>query len=307
MTSKKRNTITKARKDMLKQPGVIYTIRCTESDCDCKHFGVDCRRGFFSLWIQAVYGIYFGNNLKVENYIDFGDKPYLYSDPARFDGSLNFWNYYYIQERQQAGRTVPNNHVETYPLRIWQRDHLRAIHNQAVKTLQLKPQVKEHIDSLLNSFSKFRTLGVHIRGTDHPEEVPRVPIERYLGILHKHLKSYQKFFIATDDQRMLETIINEFGPEQILFQEATRSNTDQAVHTDLQHQDRYQLGLQVLADCYALSSCQKAILAHSNVSYGALLLNPELSYYLMESSESLSSRLKTGLLYSLDRWGIRKM
>ena len=75
----------------------------------------------------------------------------------------------------------------------------------------------------------------------------------------------------------------------------------------MQHKDRYRLGLEVLADCYTLSACQGAILTHSNVSYGALLLNPNLPYNLLETSASQKSRQKTNFLYTLDRLGIRKM
>jgi hypothetical protein len=124
--------------------------------------------------------------------------------------------------------------------------------------------------------------------------------------LQAHLNSYQKIFIATDEKATIEALRNEFG-DRLVFQQAIRSDSQQAIHTDLSIQDRYRLGLEVLADCYALAACDKAILVHSNVSYGSLLLNPNLNYTLLETKESWAHRWKTGLLYSLDRWGIRRM
>ena len=291
---------------MLTQDDVVYTVRCNGTHCDCSHFGIDCRRGFFSLWLQAIYGIYFAKNLGTNSYVDFGDKPYLYSDPARYNGALNFWNYYYQQGNKPEGRTIPNDHVENYPLRIWKRNHFKKVHRAVVKDLKLGEDTRAYINKLLSEFKQFRTLGVHIRGTDHPDEVPKVPIDRYRKILKAHIKSYHKVFIATDEKPVLESLIDEYG-DRIICQKAIRSESEQAVHTDLSIPDRYRLGLEVLADCYALANCDKAILVHSNVSYGSLLLNPDLKYTLLETRESLGRRWKTGLLYSLDRWGIRRM
>lgn len=308
MTKEKRNKLTAARRHVLKQPGVIYTIRCPATHCDCAHFGVDCRRGFFSLWIQAIYGMYFANRLNISSYIDFGDKPYLYSDPAKYDGDLNFWNYYYSQNVDpKGGRAVPNKYIENYPLRIWKRNHFKKVHRSVVKSLVLKDQLQLHVNSLTEKCRNYRTLGVHIRMTDHPSEVEMIPLDRYLRVLKKKLKKYQKFFISTDDDRALDVMIKEFGEDRLIYQDAVRSENKEAIHTNMLHSDRYQLGLQVLTDCHVLSVCHAAVLVHSNVSYGALLLNPKLRYTLLESPRSRRSRWRTGFLYALDRWGIRKM
>jgi hypothetical protein len=250
--------------------------------------------------------LYFAKNLGIACYIDFSDKPYLYSDPARYQRDLNFWNYYYEQGTKPTGRIIPNDQLETYPLRIWNRNHLRKVHRTVVKHLELNKEAKAYIDDLVSAFNGNSTLGVHIRGTDHPDEVPRVPLDRYRKILKAYLKSYQKIYVATDEKPVLESLIDEFG-DRLVYQKAIRSASQQAVHTDLSIPGRYQLGMEVLADCYALASCRKAILVHSNVSYSSLLLNPELQYTLLETKESLISRWKTGLLYTLDRWGIRRM
>ena len=117
----------------------------------------------------------------------------------------------------------------------------------------------------------------------------------------------RKIFVATDDYWILPRLVEEFGKDRIISQEAVRSKDQQAVHTNLNHSNRYKLGLEVLTDCYALSSCDEAILSHSNVSYSALLLNPELKYTLLETSSYRRKRYLTGFLYTMDRWGIRKM
>jgi hypothetical protein len=260
------------------------------------------------LWLQAVYGRYFAAKLDIPSYIDFGDKPYLYSDPAQYDGELNFWNYYYIQHLSKNDTTrVFSEFIETYPLRIWKRSHFRKVFSLAVKDLVLRKSAKQYIGVITAQCRKYKTLGVHIRGTDHSEEVQEVPLGRYLRLLRKNLSKYQKFFIATDDNRALKQIIKEFGEDRLILQEAVRSDNDQAVHSDMQHSNRYRLGLEVLTDCYALSACDEVVLVHSNVSYCALMINPRLKYQLLETKVSRRSRQKTGLLYTLDHWGIRRM
>ena len=151
------------------------------------------------------------------------------------------------------------------------------------------------------------TLGVHIRGTDHPDEVEQVSFERILRLILKGARKYKKIFVATDDHQVLARLEQELGKDRLIFQDAIRSKDHQAVHTNMSHTNRYRLGLEVLADGYALSACDKAILVHSNVSYGALLLNPELNYTLLETGSSKRKRLMTSILYFLDQWGIRKM
>ena len=122
----------------------------------------------------------------------------------------------------------------------------------------------------------------------------------------KHEGKYDKFYIATDDQQVLNTFIETWG-DRVIYQQATRAHDQQAVHTDFRNQDRHKLGLEALTDAYMLASCQRCILVHSNLSYAPLLINPDLPYKLLETAESRRYRWRTSLLYWLDRWGIRKM
>lgn len=308
MAGEKRNVITKDRRRVLQEPGVIYTVRCPGTQCDCAHFGAECRRGFFSLWIQAVYGMCFAADLGIPCSINFDDKPYLYSHPEKYKGDLNFWNYYYLQpEGPGEKRIIPNRYIENYPLRIWNRSFFRKVNRTGVVDLVAKEDVQSYISQLTKNVKKQATLGVHIRRTDHYSEVEMIPMEQYLKVMEKQARKYDKFFISTDDNNVLDLMQKEFGKNRLIYQQAIRSNNEDPIHTNMQHKDRYRLGLEVLADCYTLSACQGAILTHSNVSYGSLLLNPNLPYNLLETSASQKSRQKTNFLYTLDRLGIRKM
>ena len=190
---RRRNVITDDRKKALTLPSIVYTIRCPGTQCDCQQHGAECRRGFFSLWIQAVYGRYFGAKLNIPSYVDFGDKPYLYSDPATNDGDLNFWNYYYVQVLpKREKRRIPNDFIETYPLRIWNRSHYRKVFQAAVKNLELQTVVASYMTPLLLRVKENRTLGIHIRGTDHSDEVPEVSLDKLIRSLRKRSRKYEK-------------------------------------------------------------------------------------------------------------------
>lgn len=290
-------------------PHTVYDIGCLGDHCDCQVYGATCRRGFFSLWIQAVYGLYFAYKHQVPGYVNFGNRPYLYSDSHLFNGDANFWNYYYQQENKVGVncRLLPNNYVEDYPLRIWESTHLHEIHQAVVANLKLQSEVAAHVKPLVNRCRALPTLGLQIRLTDHSLEVEPVGMEHYHAILRNAKNRYEQFFIATDDSRVIDALIDEWGEDRIIYQPAVRSKNEQAIHTNMGHPARFRLGLEVLADCYALSACHKGVLVHSNISYAALLLNPKLPYRLLETSSSRNQRLKTKLLYRLDRWGIRKM
>ena len=292
--------------DTLSSPGITYAVQCPGVYCDCKQYGDICRRGFFSLWIEAIYGKCFAAKLNIPCYINFGDKSYLYTDSENRGIGSNFWDYYYVQDTPQQ-TSVLNEHIETYPLRIWNRSHYRRVYHGAVRHLILKPEAQSVIQALISNITRQTTLGVHIRGTDHSDEVEPVSFEKMLRLIMWEAREYKKVFVATDDQQVLTRLQKELGKDRLIFQEAVRSEDHRAVHTNITHSDRYRLGLEVLADGYALSACDKAILVHSNVSYGALLLNPELNYTLLEAGSSRRKRLMTSFLYHLDQWGIRKM
>ncbi len=310
---KKKHQVSAARLADLKSEDNIYIICCITPDCTCQeYFKKHCHRGFFSLFLQTLYGIRFSLRHNLHYYIDFGNGQYAYSDPEKFEGDRNFWNYYFEQPLQRpdvlnANVTTINLHYETYPLRIWHNKFIKELHNIFTRYVKLNKDVKATIDNKLIAFKQKKILGVHIRGSDHFTEIEPVPIRKFFRLIQKKHQAFDKIFLATDDKNILNTFLDEFGKEKILFHPAVRSADEVATHTTTNFQNRYQLGLEALTDCYSLAHCAEAILVHSNLSYTALVLNPDLPYTLMETGKSSLKRIKTNLLYTLDRWGIRTL
>lgn len=302
----KRSRISPERLKDLQQHNAVYVISCGVEGCPCQNAVPACERGFFSLFLQAVYGIAFAEKNNLPYYINFGNCQYLYSDPAK--GERNFWNYYFLQPLPQVpGKStlVPNLFNEVFPLRIWDRWQIAGMNQAVVSRLQFTDEVKQMLEKHVPAFQNQNVLGVQIRCTDHSNEISPVSITRILKEIDRKIKEHDKLFVATDDSSVILLLKERYG-NRLIYHEAERSGNEDAVHLNRSIKDRYRLGLEVLLDCYCLSLCRHAVLMQSNISYAALLFNPNLPYTLLERAEVKYKRAKTLFLYYLDKFGIRK-
>jgi hypothetical protein len=276
----------------------VYTVCCHVSDCPCESKSAICPRGFFSLFIQAIYGIDLANRYGLSYYIDFGNHTYLYTDPARQD--RNVWNYYFEQtdsNKPAPAHIVRNSFNEVYPLRIWRRKHFFRLNN-VVRQLVFKKEIEQKLLEKEEYFNAHKILGVQIRRTDHSQEVEPVPTETFCREIDKRLHKYDYLFVSTDDNKTLDLLKKQYG-SKLVFNEVNRSDTQHAVHSNLSFSNRYKLGEEAILDCYCLSLCKHAILIQSNISYAALLFNPKLSYTLLEVT-GVRDRLKRRVHSYLD-------
>lgn len=305
MSKRKRSVIEPERRLLLSDPQAVYLITCYDQEYFCDDHSNGCWRGFFSLYTQVVYGIYFANRLKIPFYVDFGNLHYRYSDPAKFNGDLNFWNYYFLQRPlSESVKTIPNIRYENYPLRVWSRRFLRKLNESVREYIILKSDIKQSIDSLKEKYHRERILGIHIRRTDHAIEVKPASDISYFNAIDRHINKFDKLYLATDDQNTLKECEKRY-PGKIIYQDVVRSSGNTSIH-HMETEDKYLLGKQALQDCYMLASCSKVILSPSNLSYAVLLINPELDYELIESQSARWTRWKTLIVYYLDRLNIRK-
>lgn len=271
--------LSEARLEKL-QSDSVYTVCCHVCDCPCEANSEICPRGFFSLFIQAVYGIELAHRYGFSYYIDFGNHSYLYTDPSK--GS-NVWDYYFEQDsfsRKAHIDRTRNLFQEVYPLRIWRRKHFVRM-NDFVQQLVFKKEIEQKLLEKKIFFDAHNILGVQIRRTDHAHEIKPVPTEKFLKEIDRRLHNYNYLFVSTDDNSILDLLKKMYG-SKLIFNEVCRSDNEVAVHANLEFTNRYKLGEEAILDCYCLSLCKHAILMQSNISYAALLFNPILSYTLLE-------------------------
>lgn len=303
----KRSSIPKDRLALLKTTGAVYGITCFQTDYYCKsHNDGRCRRGFFSLFLQAIYGIQFANNMGLNYYVDFGNLEYSYSESWRFDGNKNFWEYYFEQPfNKPTGDIVYNSKFENFPLKVWDRPFIRQLHHTMISNLKIRSEIQVAIDAVKVRFNTGKILGVHVRKTDHYMEVEPVKDIVIFQMIDKKLGSFDKLFLATDDANVLGVFEKKYG-NKLISNSFFRSCGKVAIHDNDDNSNGYELGKEALMDCFSLSFCDKVILSPSNLSYCALVLNPELPYEIAESREAKWQRWKTLGAYYLNKWGIRK-
>lgn len=263
-------------------------------------------RGFFSLFLQAVYGIGFAQKYDLSYYVDFSNFEYAYSRSEDQKEGRNFWEYFFNQSIvKNTDKKILNRQIEVFPLRIWNRNHFRTL-NKIVETgLDFNKVFKKEVNEIKNRISKFKTLGIHIRKTDHFLEFSPAGDARYIRKIRKKFSSYDKIFVATDDREVLEKLKKEFSPK-IIAHDFIRSHGENPIHNNEAYKDGPRLAKEALLDCISLSVCEELILSPSNLSYAAMVFNPELKYTIVESKEARLSRLKTLMSYHLDNLGLRK-
>lgn len=281
----------------------VYVIRCGVDGCACGLHSTSCERGFFSLFIQAIYGIDFAERNNMPYHVGFSNLRYCYSEQA----TDNLWNYYFEQPLPvipQHYASAANLYHEDYPLLVWDHEHLRKLHRH-VRGLKFHDSVFKRIQDAKGTAIRGKTLGVHVRRTDHSDAISPVPLKSIFRAVDKRIADFDTLFLATDDASVVHAFRGRYG-DKVRFNDVTRSDDGVALHLDARHKKRRELGLEVLIDCLCLAACDKLILTFSNVSYSALLFNPDVPYILLERPRTTWRRYKTLIVYFLDKWGIRK-
>lgn len=119
--------------------------------------------------------------------------------------------------------------------------------------------------------------GVHYRGTDkvdsrHPEAV-RVPPEFVVDHLRQNVSD--TFFVATDEQAFLDTMVRQF-PGRVLWCDVRRGSDGVPPHHARDVASPYQLGEEALVDSLLLSRCNRLVRTDSNLSLASRMFNPTL-------------------------------
>jgi len=302
----KRSAISPERRQQLQVKNACYVITCYKDEFLCKdHPNGRCERGFFSLFLQVLYGMAFAKKNNLPYTVDFSNVQYAYSGNQDNDCN-NFWETLMVQRSPSSG-FIPlvNLRYETHPLRIWNRHFIRSLHQTLQSEIQLQDKLLDKANAIKERFKAFKILGLHARRTDHPTEVPPVSERALIKKIEKKIPAFDRLFVATDDAAFLEMLKARF-PQKVLAHDFVRSASQKAIHDHGGNSNGILLGEQALLDCLSLSFCQELILSPSNLSYAALLFQPETPYTLAESSAAGWSRRKTLLVYLLNQWGIRK-
>jgi hypothetical protein len=198
--------------------------------------------------------------------------------PLKYERGDAIYRSYHAPDGTYIPWITPEAYTQPY------RDRYHSIVQQYVR---LKPIVQYKIDSFYNNhdMDTIPTIGIHLRGTDKPNEVKAVDVRTILNKaneLSTELGPNCQFFIATDDESLLKQAKKRLN-RRIIYCNSTRlyrSINGMPVHIN-QRKNPARLGEEVLIETYLLSRCTILIHTISNVSIGAAFLNPQLKCILM--------------------------
>lgn len=155
--------------------------------------------------------------------------------------------------------------------------NLKMLAESFQKHIRLNETTKKYISEGIRSIFKSneKILGIHARGGDfkleHKNHPHHVSAEVYLEMAKREFDSgkYEKVFIATDDEGILETFINRFGDRLIFYDDVPRVSGNKSIHLQTLNRPmhHYKLGLELLRDVYTLVSCESFICGLSHVSF----------------------------------------
>jgi hypothetical protein len=243
--------------------------------------------GLFAFIWQTIRGIY--HNPDRQYYFYFGHECCYYN--SNFKGFNNAWDYYFKQPHIQNMPNFVEKEVGLifdfesefregvdFNLNYNEYNNRRFIFNDIIKKYYiLNDVITEKIDTFYtNNFKNKKVLGIHCRGTDHPNNTD---ITKYLKKIENIANDYDIIFATSDEQSKIDILIEYFGNKLITYP-TFRSPNGLPIHISLRHlYEPNLIGEEVLIEAYLLSKTDLLLLyTDSNVNFYVRALNPNLPY-----------------------------
>lgn len=231
-------------------------------------------RGFFSIFRELIDTISANGNKKIR--VEYHRT--LYNNSP----SDNMWDYYF-EPIDNSARHSYRWHPKEFPFRDWWSAenpiHCALFHRIINERIRFKRDIVEDAERYVReNFEGKKILGVHFRGTDM-ERIKKTTDPRfrdatlpdYFEFIDSALGSYDKIFLATDDQKAYEAFRTRYGPK--LLSLPTIKSEKKGVHFEA-HIDKKRAGREVIMDVLLLSHCDFLIYGCSNVPTVVKYLNP---------------------------------
>lgn len=265
-------------------------VNAEDKDIFCKIELNGENDGFFALVRWTLDALFFCDCFSLKPYVSFS-KDCLYYDTGMPEDK-NPYDYYFEQPLNTEKSIVEKSgSVVKYA----SRNRLKAeILNGGISyqvsqeyIVQMARIMKKYLhfnvatkkivlEQLQNRGVGNTVLGVHIRGTDYKSNYKNhpyyIPPEMYYMFIDSAIKQYgfEKIYLATDDQEILEEFLKKYGVEKVLFDKDTvRSGGIEGIHTTsgiIREHHKYMLGMEVICDMCALAACGGLISSMSQVS-----------------------------------------
>lgn len=281
--------------------------------------------GFFACVRWALDGLYFCDQHGFVPVLKFSEHS-LYKDEI-FSEEINPFEYYFEQPTNIGLQSMADHSYIKYSPRNGllaenmnkgvsydvSNEYENSMAQVAGKYLRFNARTLQAIEEYLKDkeVNLKDMLGVHIRGTDYKKNYKNHPAyispEGYYPYIREALasKKFQGIYLATDDEEILNTFLQEFGEENVVYAKNNmRGSGMSGVHTSNEGK-RYQAGLEVICDMAALSYCAGIISGLSQVSLMARVFKKsrhELYLYDQKINKGIN-KSGTAFVYSKEKTG----
>jgi hypothetical protein len=226
-------------------------------------------------YIDLTNSIYKKEENIKNNWDDYFEQPFTGVYPQKNEIKQTLNTIFKIDNEFIHEQIQPND-KQTIKLRRLQ------YHNLIKKYVKPKQHILDKIEKYVDiHFTNSRILGVHLRGTDHPN---KQPIEKCILGISYFSDFYDKIFVCSDEQERFNTVQKTF-PEKVIGYNATRSSTEAPLHSgpgssNNRNNDpnyQYKIAEDVIIEAYIMSKTNFLICTTgSNVNYLARVINPDL-------------------------------
>lgn len=250
--------------------------------------------GFFSIMNNLMAHLHFADRAGFYPVVNCENES-LYGEPEPVDGTLNFFEYFFMQPMDisvptalksaaliRANKQQAWAFVKTVPTQS--QTDVRA---QLVKKyLRFNSKTHTYLQSESEKYiGGSKTLGVKYRGTDYFWQYANHPIppapQEFVGIVENVFKAgmYERIYLATEDEDALQLFLNTFG-NLVVYDNAIVRHGKNVNQVDnvlnnfaaIEH-PRYQAGLDVLKDVWVLANTQGFIGNRCNVTDYVIIFN----------------------------------
>ncbi len=214
------------------------------------------------------------------------DKFYVFwQNPFYQDQNYNLFDKYFFQQQPIQEFTVQKS---AFDLGI----HILCEPEKEKGQLNFVPYKKLH--NTLKHFNYFsnpvysecknkaaikqKSLGVHVRYTDHAYHGKLLPLQDYFDAIDKKINDYENIFVATDEIKVIKAFSERYGDRVYWNESVIRSDNSDPLHQGKYLDQREKLATDVITDAISLSLCDELMLTSSNVTHYVFMLNPDLKY-----------------------------
>ncbi len=218
------------------------------------------------------------------------DKKSVYYQPEGFNGVKdNVWEYYF-EPLSKAQPSKPfhamycapdNSYILSFnTMNKIDKPYRRYVNYFIKKYIKIKaPILKKIYDFYQANMAGKKTVGIHVRGTDHYEEVNAEPLSVIINKANE-FKDVQ-YLVATDEQKILDELKKYLNGKVISYDcyRSTDGYSIQPSHHNIKRPHPAQYGEDVIVEVSLLSKCDIFLHGLSNVAMAVLYFNPESDNY----------------------------